>query len=222
MEELLTQVQQTFKNNLIKNRKIAALQQKIAEGAATYIDSEQYAYEVGKALADAYGAHFKDILVDGKIPEDIARQILPPTLRSDYDYVTSATEQIQNSLNKKAGISLNAIVPGYDLDRQEGLIKYLIENGYITIEKSFFDSITEFSQHISDQSVKDNADFHSKVGFQPVIVRKLVGGACEFCKQRAGTWNYAELTDNEVFRRHANCRCTVEYIPSKGNKKRVW
>ena len=215
MTEVLESLQQTWNEKLNNNKKIAKVLKGVKNGTATYPDAESLSYEVGQALADTYKDYFPQLLKDGYMPEDIAREILESTLKSDYDIVSDVTVDVQKTLNTKAGIGLNAVRPEYDIDRVEGLIKYLIENKYLNIEMSFLDSIVNYSQHTVDQAIHDNVEFHENAGFQPIIVRKLVGGACEFCKQRAGTWNYTNDMGSFVFERHLNCKCTIEYQPSK-------
>ena len=59
------------------------------------------------------------------------------------------------------------------------------------------------------------------MGYKPVIVRRASFGCCKWCRGLAGVYNYDEVKDkgNDVFRRHANCRCQVIYDPSNGSKK---
>jgi hypothetical protein len=215
MTEVLESIQQSWNDKLNNNKKIAKILKAVQGENAVYPDVEELSYEIGQELANTYKEYFPQLLKDGYMPEDIAREILESTLKSDYDIVSDAAVDVQTVLNTKAGIGLNAVRPEYDIDRVEGLIKYLIENEYLNIELSFLESVVNYSQHTVDQSISDNAEFHKNAGFQPIIVRKLVGGACEFCKQRAGTWDYSDDMSNFVFERHLNCKCTIQYIPSK-------
>lgn len=74
-----------------------------------------------------------------------------------------------------------------------------------------------------DKSIEKNADFQYESGMLPTIKRTLNGiKPCAFCIKRAGTYDYP-LKDREVYRRHTNCYCTVEYTPA-GSKvsQDVW
>lgn len=57
----------------------------------------------------------------------------------------------------------------------------------------------------------------------PKIIRTAEPGCCEWCSLRAGEESYP-VKDHNIYRRHPNCRCQVEYYP--GNRKRgsqnVW
>lgn len=56
-----------------------------------------------------------------------------------------------------------------------------------------------------------------KAGLQPRIIRKATGTCCEWCKNLAGTYDYP-VENEDVYRRHERCRCTVDYDP--GGAKR--
>ena len=137
-------------------------------------------------------------------------------MRNNYNIISSATEQVQTSLNENAGIGIKALVPEYDTNRVNGIIKHATSSPYDNIKASFLNSVVNYSQSIVDKSIEKNADFQYKSGMGPIIIRTLNGSKpCKFCVQRAGTYKYP-LKDREVYRRHANCTCTVEYDPSDG------
>jgi len=66
----------------------------------------------------------------------------------------------------------------------------------------------------------ENAEFHYKSGMSPKIIRKETGKCCKWCKNLVGTYRYPDVP-KDVYRRHQNCRCTVEYIPKKGVRQDV-
>ncbi|MBO4861480.1 MAG: hypothetical protein J5535_01100, partial [Firmicutes bacterium] len=65
-----------------------------------------------------------------------------------------------------------------------------------------------------------NADFHYKTGLSPKIVRTAEAKCCDWCASLEGEYDYP-LEDTEVYRRHDNCRCIVEYKPGDGRKQDV-
>ena len=83
--------------------------------------------------------------------------------------------------------------------------------------------IVTFSQSVVDDTLKKNIDFQAKAGLKPKIVRKLVGKACDWCRNLAGSYDYPKVP-SDVYHRHERCRCTVEYDPRDIDKKRqdVW
>ena len=76
-------------------------------------------------------------------------------------------------------------------------------------------------QKAMDDTVQKNADFHTKAGLRPKIIRRSSGHCCEWCNQVAGTYVYPDVP-KDVFRRHDNCDCIVEYYPGDGKKQNVW
>ena len=50
----------------------------------------------------------------------------------------------------------------------------------------------------------------------------MVGGCCDWCRSLAGTYSYPNVPP-DVYKRHRNCRCTVDYYPTgKGKRQDVW
>lgn len=68
-----------------------------------------------------------------------------------------------------------------------------------------------------DSTVKTNADFQYKAGLRPKIRRMTDGKCCEWCSRLAGVYDYPDVP-KDVFRRHANCGCVVEYDPGDGKQ----
>ena len=80
--------------------------------------------------------------------------------------------------------------------------------------------VKNFSQSIVDDAIRTNAEFHSKAGMSPKIIRKLAGGCCNWCRTVAGTYTYPDVP-KDVYRRHQRCRCTVDYHPGSGKVQNV-
>ena len=75
-------------------------------------------------------------------------------------------------------------------------------------------SITNALKASADETVKENAAFASESGLSAKIVRKTSGGTCAWCRDKAGTYDYGS-EPSDVYRRHDNCDCTVEYVVGK-------
>ena len=88
---------------------------------------------------------------------------------------------------------------------------------YDKIKDKFTESLINFNQSIVTDNIKANADFQYKSGkVQPVIRRISTGKCCKWCSSKVGTYPYSPNMDTDVFRRHANCRCLVEYDNGSG------
>ena len=219
LEKIQNQFNEEVKNNTIINNILI----KQNKGTANYADSLSFAKEIGKCVCNAFKNNVSDdVLPDGKMYYDIAKTLIEPICKENYKRIASHCVAVQTSLNRKANIGLNAIEPTYKSDRTEGLIKYISSvDKYSSREKSFLQSLITNAKFVVDDSVKENADFHFHVGLSPKIVRTTNGKCCKWCQNIAGVYDYKDVkkTGNDVFRRHANCDCTVTYDPGDGSKK---
>ena len=70
------------------------------------------------------------------------------------------------------------------------------------------------SQHFYDEEVETNADFRANSGIKAIIKRTMVGETCPWCEELEGVYEYGKHP-KDIFRRHRNCDCVVEYITEK-------
>lgn len=68
-------------------------------------------------------------------------------------------------------------------------------------------------------TLESNAELAHNAGFKEIVVRTTDRNCCQWCTEVAGTYEYP--CDREVYRRHDNCGCTVEYITGE-YKQDVW
>ncbi len=72
----------------------------------------------------------------------------------------------------------------------------------------------------ADDYMQVNAEFRSKAGMQAYIIRDDHSGCCQWCSKQAGKYAYPDDVPQDVYRRHDNCKCTVEYV-TNGRKQNV-
>lgn len=225
---LLETIQKQFDEEIKSNETIKAILKKQKQGAVDYTDSLSFAKELGVSLKKVMQENInEDMLPDGRMYYNIAQRLLEPMIKQNYDLVSRQCEVTQNLLNKKANLSLKAIVPEYDEEKTASIIDYISNvDKYSQREKSFLDSLETNAKSVVDDSVRENADFHYNAGLRPKIIRTTVGKTCKWCQAMAGVYDYSKVsnTGNDVFRRHANCDCTVVYDPGNGSKtvQNVW
>lgn len=82
--------------------------------------------------------------------------------------------------------------------------------------------LTNYMQSFVDETMQANAEFQSKAGVQPKIVRKSPGWCCEWCAKLEGEYLYPDEVPDDVYHRHDNCDCIVEFYPGDGRKQSVW
>lgn len=221
--ELLKRIKRDFNELLDKNISITALYAKVRDGTATYAEANDFAIEVGKILANTFQNNLSSaVLPEGKMYYNIAKQIIEPMMKNNYSLITDVTDQVQQSLNKAAGIGIKPITPDLNQDRIKGILnKTSSGEWYDDVARVLDEPMVNFSQSIVDDAIKANAEFHAKVGLKPKIVRKVAGNCCEWCKNLAGTYLYPDNVPEDVYRRHQRCRCSVDYIPGDGKVQNV-
>lgn len=192
-------------------------------GMANYEEANKVAREIGNILARAYENNLSSaILPDGKMYYNIAQRVIRETLEIDYNIVANIAEAAQNNLNQAANIGIKAIRPELNQDRVDGIINRVSSADYFDDVKWILGApVSAFTQSIVDDAIKENVDFHGKSGLKPKIVRKSSGHCCDWCNKVAGTYVYPDVP-KDVFRRHDNCDCVVEYFPEKGKRQDVW
>lgn len=221
--ELLEHLEKEFRAEYNLNGKIYDIKKAISDGTATYEDVNTYAVEVGKVLSKVFDDNIAaDMLPDGRMYYNIAERILKPTLGKNYALVTDVAGQVQEALNKAAGIGIKNVKPAMNADRIYGLInKISTADDYNKVKWLTGEPIVNFTQSVVDDCVKTNAEFHAKSGLKPRIIRTNIGDCCEWCRALAGEYSYPDVPD-DIYRRHENCRCTVIYTPKKGVYQDVW
>ena len=222
--DLLKAIQEEFEKDRIDSKNIKRLLKLLNDNNATYINANEYAIEIGELLSKVLNKHIrKEILPDGKMYFNIADRILNETLKNNYELIADYAENVQAQLNKKADISLKAKRPQINQDRIDSLVNKLVSKDDFEVVRFILkEPIVNFSQSIVDDAIEVNVDFHAKVGMAPKIVRTAVGKACKWCRKLEGIHDYHSLKNEDVFHRHDNCRCTVDYFPGEGKKQNVW
>lgn len=222
--DLLKDITETFDSSFRESETIFDVVKKITDKKATYSDAHDYAVETGSLLSDAYLKHLSvEMLPDGKMYYNIADRIVTPTLENNYNLVTDVNEQIQDILNEQANLHIQAQRPELNQDRIKGIVNRLSnEDDFDLVKWLLDDPIVNFTQSIVDDSIKANAEFHYQSGLAPKIIRATSPGACQWCKNLVGTYDY-HSEPQDVYRRHENCRCKTDFYPRDGRgRQNVW
>lgn len=219
--ELLASLRKSFAERIEQSSIIDSLYKRIESGSATYAEAEDFAYEVGKCLAETFKSGLSSaVLPDGKMYYNIADRVIRPLLSDDHTIVSDAAAMVQKSLNKSAGIGLQVKKPKINEDRVAGIIdKVSGADQYDDVAWVLDAPVVNFSQSVVDEMLKGNVEFHGKAGLTPKIIRKAERKCCKWCKGLAGEYEYPDVP-HDVYRRHENCRCAVLYDPADGSKKR--
>ena len=220
--KLLEKIQEDFERSYLKSKKVIELKSKIVKGVANYKDGHAFAIEVGASLSDAFRKNLSsEILPGGRLYYNIADRIIRPTLEHDFDLISEYSTEIQEILNKQAKIGIKAVKPELNEDRIQGIVDIVSgKEHFDDIAYMLGEPIINFSQSIVDDTVKTNADFQYNSGMSPKIIRTSSGKCCKWCDKLAGVYNYEEIDyGSDVFKRHRNCICLVEFVANKKIQK---
>ena len=203
--ELYSAIQSDFRANVLMG--------KLQEKGAGYKEAHAYAIRVGTVTGNVLKKYQ---------PEDIAEwnleDLIPGALGLNHNMVAAACSEAQKNLNRAARIGIRPQEPLFDGNRAFGLVEAVKKRG--EIGPLFYDQVTNFSQNVVDQAIKDNAEVQSGAGLHPKIVRTAEANCCKWCDDLAGTYDYDDVrtTGDPVWARHDNCRCLIEYVADRRNR----
>lgn len=224
MSELKDELLKRFRNQFNNDDYAIQLYGKLQQQSASHKDALAFAKRVGEIATNAFkNSTSGKMFPAGDAEKEMIESIIG-LLRVDHQIVTEATSIVQKNINEKANLGLKPVEPKIDLERAEGLAQNVAEQeSYEKATARMHTGLDNFSQHTVDEHLRQNARFHWKTGMNPKIVRKADSGACKWCRALAGTYDYEDVKDtgNDVFRRHENCDCTVEFIVGK-KAQDVW
>ena len=179
--------------------------------APTYGATMKLANRIGEDLGRVLIKYAPELSVDDLELADI----LPKALGLDQAQVTTACKQVQEKMNKDAGLGIKYKEPKFNMDKALGLAdEYRGVTDYDAVSQKLIEQVQNFSESVVDDSIYTNAGVMANAGVKAYIVRTAEATACDWCDEVAGTYNYFEVKDkgNDVWRRHLGCHCDIEFI----------
>lgn len=189
-----------------------------------YHDSNQFAIKVGELLSEVFQENLSaDELPNGRMYYNIAKKVVDPLMNQNYQLISENATAVQEILNRQAGLHIKPQKPELNQGRIDGIVQRLADSEqFDDINWILKEPIINFSQSVIDDAIKANADFQHQAGLKPKIIRTANAGCCEWCSRVVGEYEYSRNMPKDVFRRHRNCRCEVNYHPGDGKKQDVW
>lgn len=203
---------------------IKTISKRIANGKADMIDLSSYAGSLGAQLANAILDEVtQDLLPDGRLYYNIAKSIIEPMLRGNYDLINSVADELQASLDRKLSYRIKAQHAPFPQERVNTAIGAASQEGidWETVRRRMSSTPENITHAMADDYMKVNAEFRSKAGIDTYIERRDDGKCCEWCSKLAGRYRYPEQVPRDVFRRHDNCGCLVSYVTPGGMRQNV-
>lgn len=209
---LIENVNKAFEANCMKDGNMQAMAKKLESGAASYEDAYKYAVSVGNARAKAFKSEISsDVLPDGRMYFNIADRLMNDSLGTDHDMVADYASKVQEIYNEKEGIGIKALKADKDESRIKGFVDRLdSEEKFDNVSWILDEPVKVHAMSVVDNTIRKNAEFHSKAGIKATVIRDAKADCCPWCTDLAGDYTYPRVP-GEVFARHDNCRCTLEY-----------
>ncbi len=231
-QALLDGISRRFAQNVANDRKIRTIAKRIRDGTS-YEDAQQYAERLGELLSDAMKSETGNL---SYMSREVAGEVLNPLLSQDHDLICEAIDTVQTNMNEEAGVGLNPVIPELDTNRIEGLADKISSYEHFEDARWLIDEpLINFSEAVVAQAIRDNAKKSSEAGLEARISRKAEPSGvksrkigkktyeykvpCKWCRGLEGSWEYGDEPD-DVFRRHAFCRCIVTF--KNGKAQDVW
>ena len=182
----------------------------------TYGVSMKLASKIGEDLGKVLIKYAPELSVDDLELADI----LPKALGLDQAQVTTACKQVQEAMNKQAGLGVKYKEPKFNMDKALGLADEVRGvTDFELIAQKFVEQVQNFSESVVDDSIYTNAGTLANAGVKALIVRTAEATACDWCDEVAGTYDYFEVKDkgNDVWRRHLGCHCDIDFSIDRGS-----
>lgn len=221
--ELLQRILRLFESGVGANPATTALWEM---NDKTYREAFRYAEILGENAGRALGMILtNEALPDGRLYFNIAQKTVRPTMEQLQAMVADYCAAVQETINQKAGIGIAAIRPQVNEYRLKDLIDKISDAEKIEdLGWMFKAPVVNFSQAVVVDSVRENAEFQQGAGLAPKLIRSQAGKCCDWCDALLGVYDYAEHKDkgDDIYRRHDNCNCTLDYVPGDGSRKGAW
>lgn len=217
--ELYKEIQKLYTESARADSKLISIVKKAKAGKATQADLNVAAERLGKHASTALKTVLTiDSLPDGKLYWNIAEKTIRPTL----EYMNSAINGIalmeKRSADIKHGVKLALQTTKDQRNRIRDVMTFATNS--VTqpeLTNALTDPVITTVHDFLDEFEQKNAEIRENAGVKQYVIREYDGvglhsGACDWCLERAGTWDYQDAKDNGVFERHPGCGCTIEVV----------
>lgn len=209
-EKIYQKVREQFTAATKSDAVLSGYSEKLAGNAAGYSDAWGYASRVGGNVSDALLGAAAEIFR----AED-GYDVIMSALRDGYEMTADYAAGVQTIANREAGIGIRGVKPDFMTGRASGIAHAASNAVDLETAEMYLGWPTQlFTENVVGDALKANEEFQYNAGLNPMIRRTAAAGCCEWCSDVAGDYSYP--ADDEIYRRHANCECLVEYFPGNG------
>ncbi|MCR5584568.1 MAG: hypothetical protein K6F63_03925 [Lachnospiraceae bacterium] len=222
MDEMILKLIEAIK----KKYKAKSTQDKIfkellkAPGSREYVTAYETAKAAGYELEDALVESWNQLMDGNEVYASTMRQVLEGIVPSMDENVWAACEQIQNNMNKAAGLGIKAQTAELNPSELRNIAESMDGKKVELIDGK----LATYACKVVDMTQSSNMDLAMDLGFEIQVTRKYDGVGlhrrtkhaekCVWCTEKAGTHrfkNSEEVQKAGVFARHDGCGCTIDY-----------
>lgn len=208
-------IKKAFRKTVDEDAEVRKIYAEI-QRAPTYGATMRLASRIGEDLGKVLIKYAPELSVDDLELADI----LPKALGLDQAQVTTACKQVQEAMNKQAGLGIKYKEPKFNMDKAIGLAnEYRGVTEFDSVAQKLTEQVQNFSESVVDDSIYTNASVMANAGVKAIITRTAEATACDWCEEVAGTYDYFEVKDkgNDVWRRHLGCHCDIDFSIDRGS-----
>lgn len=216
-QDLYRDIVKEYKAAVKEDSRIEALKKRLESEKTTTAAAWEYGDAAGSDLEKAFLEKAKEI-----VDSEDGYKAVKKALKAGYDDVSDYTADVLSGQNKKAGIGMKGTPADFeDVRSTASAISNKISNAETVEECENYirEEVKTFTNNAVGDTIRETARMSESQGMSPKIERSASSTACQYCLGLAGSYVYP--CDREVFTRHANCDCVVEYQPVKGARKIV-
>ena len=120
-----------YSKALMSSVTIRKLSQKADSGKLTSKELNRLAAEYGRIAGECIRDQLVEEYPNGHVSEEDVRRIVSPILRQNHKYVSAFASMFLDAQYRKEGVGLKAVVPDYDLRREDDLVKEISQRSFI-------------------------------------------------------------------------------------------
>lgn len=109
----------------------AKIEKRIREGEGSFSDLDRLSQITGKEMADNIISQLEEEFPGGNISGEDARRIVRPYLLNNHKYISEMAAAVINNMYKKNGVGIKAIMPEYNISRENNLVIEIIKRSQI-------------------------------------------------------------------------------------------
>lgn len=217
--ELYKKIKSEFDGLVSSDEEIQAIlnDEKVGTFAELYPMSKRVGQYAAKSLSNHYT---EELLPDGILYWNIMESTIMPVMKNIHKIDNQLAFNVQKKLDAAQKIGIKPQESDFPEERVNSvmnMLSTLTNDNKTDLQRAsqiLTRSVVNISNSIIDNFIQKNAEFRANAGMTAKIIRTSSGHCCEWCNEIAGTYKYPDVP-KDVYRRHDNCDCTVEYVCGK-------